>query len=420
MPNNSVLLVDDSHVIINVLKHIAVRAGLVPVIAHCMKDAMVLCNSNHDNSLFCAIVDYHLPDAHDGEAIDAVLACGIPTIVITGQMTSLVRDNILKRSIVDYIPKENIQIYGYLKQLLVRLQSNHECGILLVSDSIQTQDSQIGRLLKRHYFNLHLADSAEAALKHLKRKHDIRVVLVGSSVGEKEALSIVVDARCDYSLDDLIIIGISKAHDAGLAARFVKSGANDYLSEPLCPETLFCRLYQNLERLEHLKLVQDYANTDSLTQLHNRRFFFDSLESYDFEAESIYAMAIIDIDHFKTVNDQYGHQAGDELLKQFSQLLKNTFSSFLVARVGGEEFCLFLPGMDEIQCRKVLSLFLQNVCSGLFPIGDNEINITISIGVAITTIAKQNELYRLADQALYQAKNQGRNQLRTYLTDDLL
>ncbi len=417
MKSKTVLLVDDSTVSINVLKHMVIRAGLTPVIAHCKQDAVVLCETSANQNFFCALVDYHLPDAPNGEAIDTTLSYDIPTIAVTGKLTEATREDILRRHVVDYIPKENIQIYTYLKYLLNRLQQNHEFGILLVGSVTESNEGLV-RLLSRHYFSLFEASTTEEATQILARNPQIKLVVLNDDIGDSQLLSYLVDTRCDYPLEQLIIFGLLNKKQSGLEARLIKSGASDVLTMPICHEMLLSRLYQNLERLEHSTLLRTYANTDPLTQLNNRRYFFEQLEEYGQPPDSMLALAIIDIDHFKQINDQHGHQAGDELLKQFSVSLRHVFADYLVARVGGEEFCVFLFDKDEGECRDLLSHYLKTVRSGVFPVANREINITVSIGVAVGTEIPHEELYRYADQALYQAKNTGRNQLRTHVFDD--
>ncbi len=408
---HKILLVDDSLLIVKVLKHIAIRAGMVPVVAHCLKDAKALCESMDTSSdFYCAVVDYNLPDAAEGEAIDYVISQNIPTIVITGQVNNVIREKILQRQVVDYIPKENIQIYTYLRNLLSRLQRNHECGVLVVDDS-RIVRKELVKLLQRHNFTTFFAETAEQANKLLKATSDIKIVLVDEHMPEKNGVNFVVDLRCDYSLDELVIIGISSKDDPALSARFIKSGANDYIALPFCHEEFFCRLYHNLERLEHIALIQEYANTDVLTKLFNRRYFFQTLETQPFDKDKTNGLALIDIDHFKTINDTYGHQTGDELLRRLGAVIKSYFCDQLNARVGGEEFCVFFSGVSESNFKDKLQGFVTQVASGVFPVLDREINITVSIGGVSGFGGDLNQYYQQADQCMYQAKHQGRNKV---------
>ena len=149
------------------------------------------------------------------------------------------------------------------------------------------------------------------------------------------------------------------------------------------------------------------AMTDSMTGLKNRRAFFEAVEA---SAEG--ALLVIDIDHFKAVNDRYGHTAGDAVIVAMTDHLKrNIRSSDLLGRIGGEEFALYLFGADSQQ----IDAIGARICQGFVLYNDQvpaPIKVTMSIGAAYSAMSKDpSELYKNADEALYAAKRSGRGRL---------
>ncbi len=154
-------------------------------------------------------------------------------------------------------------------------------------------------------------------------------------------------------------------------------------------------------------------DTDALTQIHNRRWFFSQLPAAPRAGD---AFIIIDIDHFKRVNDTFGHAAGDAVLASVAQkMAENLRKSEIFARLGGEEFGIYLPAASDLEPR-VVAEKLRNAIQFLdVRLGETDIPVTISAGIAIATHGLQmNELMSIADTALYSAKNLGRNRIELH------
>ncbi|MEO3386267.1 GGDEF domain-containing protein [Mesorhizobium sp. CAU 1741] len=164
------------------------------------------------------------------------------------------------------------------------------------------------------------------------------------------------------------------------------------------------------ETLEHAAL------TDGLTGMQNRRFFDDALREYIEEFRKIgkpVGLMILDLDHFKMVNDTHGHDVGDQVLKAVAGCLKDmTRYHDVVARLGGEEFAIVAPNMDDTLLTK-LGERIRKAVSGLVVVSGNvRLKVTTSIGVAVWDGQETaEELFRRADKHLYQAKRLGRNRI---------
>ncbi|RHW76593.1 GGDEF domain-containing protein [Colwellia sp. RSH04] len=170
-------------------------------------------------------------------------------------------------------------------------------------------------------------------------------------------------------------------------------------------------------QLKTSKGLQMLANTDSLTGLSNRRFAFSQAEKYLTQAKKIknnFAVIMFDVDFFKHVNDEYGHTAGDTVLKSLSVLACGYIrANDIIGRIGGEEFLIILPGASSEQA-KVIAERIRCATEDLIVTNDNqEIKITASFGVAHLTQKEESfsEIFNNADTALYQAKEQGRNKV---------
>jgi len=158
------------------------------------------------------------------------------------------------------------------------------------------------------------------------------------------------------------------------------------------------------------------ALTDALTGMQNRRYFDDALREYLMEFRRIgkpIGLMILDLDHFKQVNDTYGHDVGDEVLRAVAGCLRDmTRYHDVVARLGGEEFSVVAPNMTEDQLFKLAERIRKAVAALVIQAGNVRLRITTSIGLAVWDGKETGEeFYRRADKQLYQAKRQGRNRV---------
>lgn len=217
-----------------------------------------------------------------------------------------------------------------------------------------------------------------------------------------------------------------------------EAGADDYVVKPLNPKVLVARLRAG-QRMVHLQDVlsqereemrvvaselavanrrfQRLALTDSLTLLPNRRFGMDRMEQEWAAAKRNgrpLSCMLLDLDHFKQVNDNHGHDVGDHALQQAAKILKGcSRAQDLVARVGGEEFLIICPDTHTKAAVQHAERIRKTFEAAVVKAGDVVCKITVSIGVAeqVAATATFTELLKIADQALYQAKKNGRNRV---------
>jgi two-component system cell cycle response regulator len=206
----------------------------------------------------------------------------------------------------------------------------------------------------------------------------------------------------------------------------LEMGVNDYLTRPVDKNELIARVRTNLrrkrysDRLRHnVQLSLEMAITDQLTGLHNRRYMSRHLDNLVVNAQNTnkpLAFLIMDIDHFKSVNDTYGHDIGDEVLREFaSRISANVRGIDLACRYGGEEFVVVMPDTDFDLAMTVAERLRSGVEENPFVISrePGKLDVTISIGIAASGHQDDTAeaLLHRADQALYRAKREGRNRV---------
>ncbi|WP_042147107.1 MULTISPECIES: diguanylate cyclase [unclassified Pseudoalteromonas] len=398
------LIIEDTPTIAKVQKQIGLKIGFEVDVAASLAEAIDLIEQHN---YFCALTDFVLPDAPHGEAIQLTIGAEIPTIVMTGKLDNSTRDYVSRYPIVDYITKESHQAYRYLETQLTRLPKNKEVRILIVDDSLATRN-HLNNLLIRHKYKVAQAADGELALKQLEQHSDIKVIITDNEMPVMDGITLTGRIRKKFTNDEKIIIGISGTKDNYVSARFLKSGANDYLRKPFYPEEFYCRLGHNIEMMDNIATIRKQANSDYLTNLPNRRYFFEQAKIISNKKKSnnrTVILAMIDIDHFKAINDNLGHDVGDEVLKGLAKIFMTLFSDQLVARLGGEEFAIYFDNINFESVRNRLESFRSHIEE----ITIHDVSFTISIGLTQQANYDIDEVLKIADQHLYTAKESGRN-----------
>ncbi len=411
----SVLVVEDSQVFGGLIqKRIQAELKFDVHWVRTYKETLDLLETRKPDYLL-ALLDLHLPDAPMGEIIDFVLAKGIPSVVFTGSFGETMRDTIWSYKVVDYIPKETIHNVDYIVSLVRRIHRNRYIHVL-VADNARESRRHLADLLKVHQYLVHEASNGEEALSLLSLYPDIKLVITEYDMPRMDGFTLTSEIRDRYAKSDLAIIGMSTQGNNILSARFIKNGANDFITKPFVTEEFYCRITQNIEMVEHMAAVRESSNRDYLTGLYNRRYLFESgraLHASALRGHIQVTVGMIDIDHFKTINDTYGHDAGDAILREVAAILESRFrESDLVARVGGEEFCVIAVNMDRSRIQEIFEHLRETVAHTLIRVREHTIRNTVSIGVCTTLMRTLDSMMKQADDMLYEAKAAGRNTVR--------
>lgn len=362
-----------------------------------------------------ALVDLTLPDAPDGEVVDLALAAKLPTIVFTGRFDEKLRQMLLGKGVVDYILKDSPASLTYLTSLVQRICANHTIDALVVDDS-RVDAEVVVRRLKHYRLRVHCASDTASALAQLDKLENLRLVVLDYLMPNVDGFELLRALRRRYGMQELAVVGLSGQASAEVIARFLKSGANDFLPKSCTPEEFMLRISQNLDMLDRLKNLDELAHRDALTGLSNRRHLFsegNALFERCRRANEEVAVAILDMDTFKLVNDRHGHDRGDALLAAFGQIMLEVCPQpAFPARLGGDEFCVILPGMTQPQRQRTLDRLSEELAQvtssgALRDIG----RVTLSAGLSGGQEASLSTALTTADNRLYEAKDNGRDRI---------
>ncbi|WP_220720514.1 diguanylate cyclase [Agarivorans litoreus] len=406
-----ILIVEDSPTVLKILRHLSSRLNqLEPVFASSLEQAKQV-YSAEPNSFFAALADFNLPDAPNGELIDYLLENNIPTVVLSGSFDEQTQSLLIIKGVVDYVLKEGRYSYELAFDTLNQLYVNQNTKILVAEDS-EVARKHICGLLKRHLFHVIEANDGVEAFHCLQNDPDIKLLISDYQMPNMDGFKLVQKVRHEMGQRRISILGLSSADNATVSSKFIKNGANDYLHKPFSIEEFQCRVNHSLHTLALVEKLEKAAYQDYLTAIPNRRFFIKhgrKLHLKAAEKNSQLAVAVLDIDHFKKFNDQYGHEAGDAVLIHFSSLMKAGLSNFLFARTGGEEFSVAMAGLSNEQAYQLLDAFREQVATTEFIYNDTPLSISVSIGVTNHLQEHLDAQLNRADELLYNAKNAGRN-----------
>jgi two-component system cell cycle response regulator len=294
--------------------------------------------------------------------------------------------------------------------------------ILLVDDRESSRERIVQALGARHQV-VSETDPQEALFKAAEDNYDLFVISLG--LAKYDGLRLCSQIRALERTRHLPILVIAEYEDRDRVLRGLELGVNDYLSRPIDRNELLARARILLrgkryaDRLrEKVQHSIELSIVDPLTGLNNRRFLENHLAATLEQARVRHkpvSLMILDIDHFKQVNDTYGHQAGDEVLKGFSDRIRRIIrGGDLLCRLGGEEFVVVMPNVPLDVARRVAERARVSIEEAPFVIekSGRTIPITVSIGLAERgRDAEADALYQRADKALYRSKAEGRNRV---------
>ena len=408
-----ILIIEDNQTLAKLMsKKIASDLGYEVEVAYKMSEAKLFLKMYE---YFVVLTDLNLPDSPDGEIVDYLMKKKIHTIVLTSNMDKKFRENIMKKNIIDYVHKSGVNDVEFIISTIRRLEKNQKHKVLVVDDSMVFRKQMEG-MLKNLFLNVYTVAHGEEALGMLEAHPDISLVLTDYNMPVMDGIELTLEIRKKFTKNDLSIIALSSNEDDEINAKFLKVGANDYIKKPFSKEEFSCRVNNTLEAIENIHIITNHANRDYLTGLYNRRYFYQSMEGYMKDAAQNgekFAVAMIDIDHFKKVNDTYGHDIGDKVIVELSEILRATTARRdLVSRFGGEEFCIVLKNINRFSAQDILERVRIEVQKAVVSTPKGDVEFTISIGAALHDESDSlDDTINNADMMLYKAKQNGRNQV---------
>ena len=297
-----------------------------------------------------------------------------------------------------------------------------ENGRILLIDTDRRHAERINSYLSSSHRVELLTNPADAVF-HVSGG-DYELALVSMALADFDPLRVCSQMRTVEQARALPIILIAEQTDRPKVIRGLDLGVNDFIMRPVERNELAARVRTQIRRQRYAVELRESVNTtlalavtDELTGLYNRRYFERHLSMMlekSQEQERDMALMLIDLDYFKGVNDTYGHDIGDAVLKEFAlRLRRNIRGVDLACRFGGEEFVVLMPDTDFRQAQSVAERVRSAVAEKPFSVGRTDLGITISLGVALNEheVDTPEMVLKRADVALYRAKREGRNRV---------
>jgi len=297
--------------------------------------------------------------------------------------------------------------------------------ILLVEDS-ETTATMLSKFLGDKYSLVKAKNGAEA-WEIINSAHNIGLVLTDINMPKMTGHQLLVEIRRSKNpaINQLPVIVMTDADDNTDRNLAFTNGASDFINKPVDEIELTARvnvhytLSSTIRELEASReALQQQATTDPLTKLENRRAFFEQAEELHALHKrygSAYSVLMLDIDYFKTINDNHGHDGGDKVLIEIAKVLKDlTRGVDTVARIGGEEFAILLPDTNRLGTAVMAERVRSAIEQHRLNVDGTDLSITVSIGIASQDAEHADsvrDLMRIADKRLYLAKEMGRNRI---------
>jgi two-component system, cell cycle response regulator len=294
-------------------------------------------------------------------------------------------------------------------------------NVLLVEDSTAIR-ALVRRTLVAGGHTVFEAANGALALS-LCRQRQPDVVLLDVEMPEMSGWDVLAAMKADPDLGDIPVVFLTGRSDTADMVDGLRLGAHDYLRKPCPPAELLARV----QAAARVKWLQDelrqrnqeldlLSRTDPLTGLRNRRHveeYLARLLSLARRNAEPMGVLVVDIDHFKSVNDRYGHDGGDAVLREVAgRMVRNVRLEDMVGRWGGEEFLVVLPNTDGQGAAELAERLRQVVAGEPCPLPDGGVvPVTVSLGCAASLVDDATTLVRSADAALYEAKESGRNRV---------
>ena len=352
---------------------------------------------------------------------DDFLSKPIDDVALMARVRSLAR---LKMALDEWRIRENAaNQFGVVTEKTNLMQEPVEgARVLLIEDKGFDKNKIIEALSE----DLNIVMPADNGMKAMEMvaSQEFDILMVSLNLESEDGLRLCSHLRSNEKTRSLPIVMIAEDKDIKRVAHGMEIGAYDYIIRPIEKSELLARFRTQIRRKRFQERLRSsyeislsMALTDSLTGLYNRRYLEVHLEKLiESNAQSKKALAVImmDIDHFKEVNDTHGHAVGDDVLKVFADRLKNGVRSFdLVARLGGEEFVVILPDVSPERAYMVAERLRRSICDQPMPcqVEGGGLNISTSVGATIINNGGHMIATVLdrADKCLYEAKNSGRN-----------
>jgi two-component system, glycerol uptake and utilization response regulator len=281
---------------------------------------------------------------------------------------------------------------------------------ILVVDDKPTNIEILLYILSPYYDIIALTKGKKALALAKKELPDL--ILLDIVMPELDGYEVCKKLKKNPDTKDIPIIFITANSNEDSIEKAYDIGGIDYITKPFKSKELLARIKTQMTMKEYIKELKYLSEYDTMTDVLNRRKFFElALKKFDKATVNLYAI-MIDIDEFKSINDSYGHDIGDEVIKFIAKKIKNSITqNAILGRLGGEEFAIINTYKDKNCAKKNIEKIRKKIEQNPIIIKDINISVTISCGISQyhTKLSSIDQLLKEADSAMYEAKHKGRN-----------
>lgn len=367
-----------------------------------------------ESDIFLAVSDLTLDGYEHKLIIDELIIRNIPVIAVSSNVNDDLLDQIWEKNIVHFIKYQHhldLLFTSYLAERLIYFKNKKA----IIIDDSKTFGELTQNYLTTLLFDVKVFENGIPAIDYLDENCDIKLAIVDYQLPDLTGIELTRLIREALGFK-IIIIAVTGHSSSEIKYSFFKSGADDYIEKPFTKEEFNAIVVKNMRHVEQLDKIENLSVIDHLTNIFNRKHLISTLEKKINEAERYqkqFSIILFDIDLFKRINDQYGHNRGDFILKELSKLVQqNIRKTDTFGRWGGEEFIIITPNTNLEKASELgeqLRILIENHNFGLDDL------VSCSFGVSnYETGDNIDSLINKADIALYKAKKNGRNRLYIY------
>lgn len=431
----TILAADDSKTIQKIIKKELSTSGYEVIFAQNGIEALAILEWADPLPDLIAL-DIDMPRMNGLEALERIRhennhhLARIPVIFISANDSAENRVKGYKLGVIDFISKPFPpgKISETVNSILHCEERYPDMRALIVEDSSSIRGI-LKQILMQHKIQVTEAQSGKEAWELLqKEEKSFDLVVTDYTMPDMNGEELCKNIRTRKDTQNIPVFFVSSSKSEEIILRFFKAGANDYLPKPFFKEEFRARILTHLRNRAHIKQLEQLnaqlayqADHDALTGIHNRGFFTRKLTEYFSTARiknTHLCCLLFDLDHFKDINDTYGHGVGDLVLKEFAHIIRTACTrKHLEARYGGEEFALLLPETPLEKARNIAERIRRRTDRHIFTKAPPGLHVTTSIGIASLKDHRPEQPDRLlvmADDSLYSAKSAGRNTLMVY------
>lgn len=336
-------------------------------------------------------------------------------IILASRDSDEILNEIRTYSFSDYIITSESKDISIAANITKRLLLNLQMKALVVDDSKLSRET-LSILLQRQGLSCVTCKDGQEGLNYLNNPDSdyIDIVIADYEMPKIDGYKLTKMIRAKFSFQELPILILSGTQNTKIIANFLKIGANDYIPKPFISEEFIARISNTLNTLNMFRDIKNMALTDHLTGLNNRAYLYEvGTKTIDImqRNKSSVSIGMCDIDNFKNINDNHGHDFGDKALKLVSNAIKSSLrTSDICARYGGEEFVFLLPDCPVKKAQEIAEKVCKSVESIKLKRGLHPIKLTISVGLC-SEVTDINTMITSADALMYEAKQSGKNQV---------